>query len=241
MQQVHRTVDENSDDQPGVSRGSAVPRKPYISRLGLWSRSYSSVPLWRLALQPFLVIWNPAVIWTVLLFAFPAIWLVAFNLLIAQIFAGPPYLLTTAQLGYMSAGTVIGALVSAVACGAVSDPIVQFFARKNGGIHEPEHRLFLIVFALIFTAVAYFPFGFMIRDGRSPVAIATMFGIAAASAQVCMSAAGGYIIDAYRDISVEVFVLTVVIKNFLFYGFSCEFHWRWLNSLVGTILTMQIL
>lgn len=160
--------------------------------------------------------------WAVLLFSFPVVWLVSFNLLIAQIFAGPPYLLNTAQLGYMSAGTVIGGVLATCLCAAVSDPIIKFCARKNGGVHEPEFRLLLSPLALVLTIVAYFPFGYMIRDGKSPVAIAAVYGIATASAQVCMAVVGSYVIDAYRDISVEVFMSTMIAKNILFYGFSCK-------------------
>ena len=165
------------------------------------------------------------------------IWLVAFNLLIAQIFAGPPYLLNTAELGYMSAGTVVGGVLTSVFCGTVSDPIIKFFARRNGGVYEPEYRLMLTPLALILTLAAYFPFGYMIKDGKSPVAISAMYGIATASAQVCMAVVGGYVVDAYPDINVEVLILTVIVKNFLFYGFSCKYLLMYAGSMTATMLT----
>lgn len=171
-----------------------------------------------------MVLWNPVVVWAILLFAFPALWLVGFNLLIAQIFASPPYLLGTAELGYMSAGAVVGGVLGSLICGSVSDPLIKFLARRNGGVYEPEFRLFLVVLALVLTIVAYFPFGFMIRDGRSAVAISAMYGVATTAGQTCMTVVGSYIIDAYRDITVEVFVATMVLKNFLFFGFSCKFR-----------------
>lgn len=201
---------------------SRIPRKTYLGRLKPWSGSYSPAPFWRLTIQPFLILWNPVAVWAVVLFAFPVFWLVAFNLLIAQIFSAPPYLLNTAELGYMSAGAVVGGILSSMLCAAVSDPMIEFFARRNGGIYEPEFRLFLIIPALILTIVAYFPFGYMIRDGKSPAAISTMYGVATAAGQTCMAVVGAYAVDGYRDISVEIFVLTMIIKNFLFYGFSCK-------------------
>lgn len=173
-------------------------------------------------MQPFLVLYHPAVIWAILLFSFPVLWLVAFKLLIAQIFVAPPYSLDTAQLGYMSAGAVVGGTLGSLLCAILSDPMIELFARKNGGLYEPEYRLFLVGLALVLTIAAYFPFGFMIRDGVSAVAVSTMYGIATAAGQICMAAVGAYIVDAYRYVAVEVFVVTMVIKNFLFFGFSCK-------------------
>lgn len=154
--------------------------------------------------------------------AFPTLWLVAINLLVAQIFSAPPYLLNTAELGYMSAGPAIGGFLGSVAAGIMSDPLIEWASRRNNGTYEPEFRLMLLIPAIIVSAIAYFPFGYLATEGKGPVIMATLWGFGGAALQFIMTAVGTYIVDSYRDINVEIFIATMVIKNFLFFGFSCK-------------------
>jgi hypothetical protein len=204
------------------SEDRLIPRKSYLQRLHPYSGTYSDKPLWRLALDPITVCYNPAVIWAICLMSFPTLWIVAINLLIAQIFASPPFLLTTTQLGYMNGGPAIGGTLGSLAAGALSDPVIKLMSRRNKGIYEPEYRLLMIVPAIILSTISYFLFGSLIEQGKSPVAMATLWGTATASLQFMMMAVGTYCVDAYRSSSVEIFIATMVVKNFLFFGFSCE-------------------
>ncbi|SPO07781.1 uncharacterized protein DNG_10476 [Cephalotrichum gorgonifer] len=197
-----------------------ILRKSFVQLLMPWSGEYTSRPLWRLIIDPFTVFGNPAVIWAVILVSFPTLWLVAINLLVGQIFAGPPYLLDTATLGYLSAGPAIGGFLGAIAAGAVSDPLIEWASRRNGGIYEPEFRLMLIIPALITSAIGFFPFGYLAEMGKGPVIMATLWAISSVSMQFIMTAVTTYIVDSYRNISVEIFITTMVIKNFLFFGFT---------------------
>ncbi|KAK3341936.1 hypothetical protein B0T25DRAFT_574255 [Lasiosphaeria hispida] len=54
--------------------------------------------------------------------------------------------------------------------------------------------------------------------------MAALWGIATASLRFVMMAVGTYCADAYRASSVEIFIATMVIKNFLFFGFSYPSH-----------------
>ena len=202
----------------------ATSRKPFIARLNPYSETYSDRPFWKLCIDPILILGNPAVIWAIFLMSFPTLWVIAINLLIAQIFSAPPFLLTTTQLGYMNAGPAVGGMIGSLISGAMSDPLIKFMSRKNKGVYEPEFRLLLIIPAVILSTIAYFLFGTFVQQGKSPVVMATLWGVATASLQFLMMAVGTYCVDAYRASSVEIFIATMVIKNFLFFGFSCEFH-----------------
>lgn len=218
----HVEVVKDANDSIVPVTPAAIPRKPFVQLLNPYSGVYSSKPLWRLIIDPFIVLANPAVMWAVLLIAFPTLWLVAINLLIAQVFSAPPYLLSTAELGYMSGGPAVGGLFGALAAGATSDPLIEWASRRNKGTYEPEFRLMIVVPALITAAIAYLPFGYLIEAGKGPVVMSTLWGIGSASLQFIMTAAGTYVVDSYRDINVEIFIATMVVKNFLFFGFSCK-------------------
>ncbi|CAK7210079.1 hypothetical protein SBRCBS47491_000649 [Sporothrix bragantina] len=210
---------EQSQTQATTAKDD-IPKKSFVALMHPYSGTYTDKPLWKLVLGPVFVLYNPAVIWAIALMAFPTLWIVAINLLISQIFSSPPFLLTTTQLGYMSAGVVVGGSLGSLAAGAVSDPIIKYLSRRNGGVYEPEFRLFLIVPCFVLSAIAYFLFGTLIEEGKSPVAMAALWGLAGGGFQFGMQAVGTYCVDAYRNSSVEIFISTMVIKNFLFFGFS---------------------
>lgn len=80
------------------------PRRSFVAKLSPVSGVYSKDSLLKLVVTPFLTLLNPAVIWALITLAFPVLWLVGLSLVIAQIFAAPPYFLTPTELGYMWAG-----------------------------------------------------------------------------------------------------------------------------------------
>jgi MFS family permease len=183
--------------------------------------TFSDDSLLFLIIRPFAILMNPAVLWAVITLAFPVLWVVGISFVIAQIFASPPYLLTTAQLGYLSAGPVVGGTLGCLFVGWISDPIVKLIARKNGGVYEPEFRLVLVLGLFIFSALGYFLFGNLIVEGKSAVGMAAIWAVIIVTVQFVGIVVGTYMVDAYRDIAVEVFIIAMIFKNFLFFGFSC--------------------
>lgn len=142
--------------------------------------------------------------------------------IVAQVFSAPPYNFDTAQIGYMSVGPAIGGLVGCIFCGVVSDPLARALAKRNNGVFEPEFRLVIMVFMPIFCSIGYFSFGHLVAKGESAYAMAALWGVAFVSVQITANAAGGYIVDAFRGSSVEIFIIAMAVKNFIFYGFSCK-------------------
>lgn len=208
----------------------AVPNRISVwRRIAPWSgATYTEVPLWRLVISPFLISYNPAVIWASITIAFPILWVVGITLVIAQIFSAPPYLLTPKEIGYMSAGPVVFGTLANLVCGLLSDWSIKLLSRRNGGRYEPEFRLFLLLGLAICSMVGYYLFGYLLSQAASPVAISVAYGIVLAGCQFSAVTVGTYIVDAYRAISVDVFIIGMVFKNFLFFGFSCK-------SLLGTL------
>jgi MFS family permease len=210
---------ENSEEE----QTSAVPRKSFARRLSPFSGTYSEMPLWEMIPKPFLVLIHPAVTWATIFLAVTTAWYVVVSYVIAQIFAGPPHNLTAAQIGYMSAGPTVGATLASVVNGLISDPIARALARKNHGMYEPEFRLVLIVPMLVTCALGWFLFGNLIEMGKSAPVVSVVWALSSASMQFCLGAVGTYMVDAYPTISTEVFIIGMVVKNFLFFGLSCEY------------------
>lgn len=220
------THNEVADGSHAIRAVASTPttgkRSSIISRMAPFNGTYSNESLLKLIIRPFAILMNPAVIWAVITLSFPVLWVVAISFVIAQIFGSPPYLLTTAQLGYLSAGPVVGGTLGCLLCGWIADPIAKWITRKNSGVYEPEFRLVLIIGVVIFSALGYFLFGNLISEGKSPAGMAAVWSIIIVTVQFVAMTVGTYMVDAYRDISVEIFVIAMIFKNFLFFGFSCK-------------------
>ena len=198
--------------------------KRIIQRMAPFSGSYTDDSIIKMATRPFFVLLNPVVLWAVIIIAFPTLWLVSISFVIAQVFSAPPYLLNTTDLGYMSAGPVIGGTLGCLLCGWISDPMVKYISRRNNGTYEPEFRLIPMLLATVTSTIGYFLFGNLIVQGKSVVGIAAIWAVIVSSVQFLTFAVGGYMVDAFRNISIEVFIISMIFKNFLFFGFSCKYH-----------------
>jgi hypothetical protein len=207
-------VDEVNDTLP--------QRETLFRRMSPYHGVFSPVPLWKMIVTPFLIVVNPAVIWACLTIAFPVLWLIGISLVVAQIFSAPPYLLTPAQVGYLNAGPVVLGSISSIIAGVTSDWSAKWFSRRNHGTYEPEFRLFGIIGLVTCAGLGYFLFGYLVQIRASVVSISVMYGITLCGAQFATVCVGTYMVDAYRGLSVDVFITTMVFKNFLFYGFTSK-------------------
>ncbi|KAH8645576.1 major facilitator superfamily domain-containing protein [Ilyonectria robusta] len=237
-------LDTNSNDTATEISTAAPAREHYLGRMKPYHGSFSDESLLKMLTRPFFVLINPAVAWSILMVSFCSVWVIGISLVIAQIFSAPPYLLNTAQLGYIAFGPVIGGSIGCIICGALSDPVARWMTKRNNGIYEPEFRLPLMLLLPFVSTIGYFLFGNLITEGKSPVAAAAMWGVVFVSVQVAAVSTGAYIVDAFRDISVEAFIISMTVKNFLWFGFSYFLN-DWLatkgaSSMFGTIGGIQL-
>lgn len=77
-----------------------------------------------------------------------------------------------------------------------------------------------MIFSLIFSAVGLFVYGYMLQTYVAPVITAVFHAIMLFGILVGAITTAGYALDAYRDLSNEIFIMAMVFKNFLFYGMS---------------------
>jgi hypothetical protein len=63
-------------------------------------------------------------------------------------------------------------------------------------------------------------FGHLAEEGKSYYLTAFFHGMDLFGIVIAAISASSYVLDSFRDISSEVFIINMVLKNFLFYGFS---------------------
>ncbi|KAH7361208.1 major facilitator superfamily domain-containing protein [Pyrenochaeta sp. MPI-SDFR-AT-0127] len=195
------------------------PKKTFRQELAIFTGTYSTDNLLQLTIAPFAVCANLAVLWMCIVTGGLTAFFVAQSYDMAQIFMAPPYLLSAAGVGYLSLGPFLGGLIGSIVLGWTLDPIIKWCAKKNGGIYEPEYRL-LGMIPSVTTIIGLCLFGYLAEKGSSFYATAFFHGLDLFGIVCAAIASSTYILDAFRDISSEVFIMNMVFKNFLFYGFS---------------------
>jgi MFS family permease len=203
-----------------TSSGAIIPaKKTFWEETAIFTGTHSEDNLLQLIIAPFAICTNLACLWVIVssgtLFAFT----VAQSFILAQVFSVPPYNLSASGVGYLSLGPFIGGLICALICSYTLDPVIRWASSRNHGIYEPEYRLLGMAGAVCLGAGLVL-FGQLCQTGASMylTSFAHGFGVFGLIFSVITSSA--YALDAYRDMSNEIFIMGMVVKNFEFYGFS---------------------
>ncbi len=205
-------TEENLNKTMTESSATVYTRESFFERIKPYHGSFSDESLFKMIVRPFFLLINPVVAWSILIVSFCSVWVIGISLVIAQIFSAPPYLLNTAQLGYIAFGPVVGGLLGCILCGALSDPIARWMTRRNNGVYEPEFRLPLMLLLPIVSTIGYFIFGNAITQGKSPIAAAAMWGLVFVSVQVAAVSTGMFFNACQRRRTILTEPLEVLIS-----------------------------
>jgi len=195
------------------------PKKTFKQELAVFTGTYSNENLFQLFMAPFAVFANLAVCWVILVNSMAVVLYVVVAFVLAQLFAAPPYLLTPTAIGYLSFGPFIGGVLGTIILGTLSDPLIRWCSRRNNGIYEPEYRLIPAMFGLL-SGVALVSWGVLVSDGASPYATATLHGLLLFGVMFTCIGTATYALDAFRSMTAEIFIASMLAKNMIIYGFS---------------------
>lgn len=158
--------------------------------------------LWKLFIAPLSIIFYPHVLFTAVQFTFSVAWLVLMVVMNSIFFSSPPYNFNTAGVAYMNIGPFIGSIFGSLYGGPFSDWSIKWLARRNGGVFEPEMRLYVLIVPSLLMA------GGMIMYG---VTASMVRGLILAYQESCVAASDTHISNraciGYTPASAELFLL----------------------------------
>ncbi|MCJ1389037.1 hypothetical protein MMC18_001891 [Xylographa bjoerkii] len=149
----------------------------------------------------------------------PFAWLwddsVADNILgtVSLVLASPPYNFAASSVGLSYLGPLIGTCIASAYTGFLGDWILVKLARRNNGIAESEHRLWLLLPQLLLL-----PFG-LILWGVGAAHNVHWFGLIFGIGTIgCMATIGcqvsiNYCIDSYRALGGDAIVTVILVRN----------------------------
>lgn len=111
-----------------------------------------------------------------------------------------PYNFSTTATGLMFLSALVGSIFGYFT-GVFADTIVIFFARRNGGIKEPEMRLWTLCISFTYAGVGYLLYGWAADAGLPWIAIAIGLGAMIAHQVSACSIATAYAMDCFPGVS----------------------------------------
>lgn len=121
----------------------------------------------------------------------------------------PPYKFTISQIGLTYISNLIGNLVGCYVCGYLNDALVQYSARRNRGIFEPEMRLPMVIIPAIFGPAGLLMYGIGIAKQAHWLVPVFGDGLVGVALTGLPSFVQPYIMDCYYPVSGDAMIVRV--------------------------------
>ncbi|KAL2072383.1 hypothetical protein VTL71DRAFT_11726 [Oculimacula yallundae] len=220
------------------------PPKTYMQRFSLIQTSQNDPRSWIvIALRPFALITYPAVMWGGIVYGVQVMWLSLLATTQSEIFSSPPYNFSVVNVGNINFAAFIGGTLGMFWGGMVSDKCLLYLARRNGGIAEPEMRLWTMLLPafintgglLMYGLGAYYEMHWILSAGFGTACIA--FGIGSGGAIAIT-----YAVDCYTLVASEALVLMLFVRNLFGMGFTFAIQpWLAADGLKATSIIMSMI
>ncbi|KAE8145766.1 major facilitator superfamily domain-containing protein [Aspergillus avenaceus] len=201
-----------------TNRLRALGPVPYLHYLRPWNGRISHDRWLRVAMRPFILFAYPAVLWSTVVYALSVGWLIVLSESVAHIFeGGGNYNFTALQVGLIYISPFVGGLLGTAVAGKVSDIIVKFMTRRNGGVYEPEFRLVMAIPIALSTTAGLMAFGWSAEEKNAWIVPTVMFGLISFGCCLGSTTSITFCVDSYRQYAGEALVTLNWSKN-VFHG-----------------------
>ncbi|KAJ5377502.1 uncharacterized protein N7496_004911 [Penicillium cataractarum] len=207
------------------------PKIPYSQLLNVWNGRIAQDKWVKVAMRPFILFAYPAVLWSSVVYALSVGWLIVLSESVAVIYeSSDHYGFTALQTGLIYISPFIGGLLGTAVAGKVSDIVVRFMTRRNGGIYEPEFRLIMAIPIALSTTIGLMGFGWSAQLMDAWIVPTIFFGLISFGCCLGSTTAITFCVDSYRQYAGEALVTLNFSKNVLHGLIFSLFIVSWLQS-----------
>jgi hypothetical protein len=105
-------------------------------------------------------------------------------------------------------------------CGKIGRVLTIKLARRNGGLSEPEHTLWLFVLPLVLVPFSLLLYGLGEADHIHWMGLIISQSTIAVSSSMAVAGALGYAISAYTELSGDMVTTCILIRNTLSFAIN---------------------
>ncbi|KAI2465777.1 putative MFS transporter [Annulohypoxylon bovei var. microspora] len=160
-------------------------------------------------------------------------YLIYFNILNATssiILGAPPYNFGPSLVGLSYVSCMIGVVAAAAFTGVFSDRFIIRLARRNNGVSEPEHRLWLFTVSTLVTPSSLILWGVGAAHEVHWFGLVFAMGLTAFANTMGITLSVSYLVDTYRDISGDALTTCILIRNTMSFAIGYGIT-PWLDNL----------
>lgn len=120
-----------------------APRRSFPRNMRLQLITKTDESLLKTFFSPLSVWWFPHVLFTSFQIASGICWLTIVGSFNTIIFSEPPYNFSPAQIGFLAGGPCVGTIFGSLYGGLLTDKAIVWLSKRNGGVFDPEMRLYM--------------------------------------------------------------------------------------------------
>ena len=201
----------SSHGRPGLQRYTTFlrtqPPKTFVQTLKPWNGRLRHENWLKVAIRPFILFAYPSILWSTLVYSLSVGWLIVLSESVAHIYRDKDtYNFSALGTGLVYLSPFIGGVLGTAVAGKVSDIIVRFMSRRNGGIYEPEFRLVMAIPVAISTCIGLMGFGWSAEERDLWIVPTVFFGIISFGCSLGSTTAITFAVDSYRQYAGEALV-----------------------------------
>lgn len=183
------------------------PPKTFAQTLKPWNGRLRNENYFHVAVRPFILFAYPSVLWSTVVYSLSVGWLIVLSESVATIYRSKDtYNFSALGAGLVYLSPFIGGILGTAVAGKVSDIIVRFMARRNGGVYEPEFRLVMAVPIALATSIGLMGFGWSAAERDRWIVPTVFFGIISFGCSLGSTTAITFCVDSYRQYAGEALV-----------------------------------
>ncbi|KAJ5758095.1 uncharacterized protein N7511_006789 [Penicillium nucicola] len=195
-----------------VPTNTQIMPKTYFQRMALVTTT--DEPIWPHFYQPIVALFTfPAVTYAAITYGSTLSWFAIMTSLQASYMILPPYNFDAVGVGLMNVAPFVGAVLGFPFGGHLSDKSILWLSKRNGGVYEPEMRLWLALPIAVISPAGILMFGLGLAYGVHWALLAVGFGFFGFSLASVSGIALSYLMDCYQDIIGDALVGVIFMRN----------------------------
>ncbi|KAF5550684.1 major facilitator superfamily transporter [Fusarium mexicanum] len=240
------------DLRPVSSQANGIvddfPKRSYRQVLKPWVMyPQNKTTFWQYFRRPFFLWGFPNVVIAAFIYAFGATaGIVSFNT-ISEILTEPPYNFSTTNTGLVLFAALVGDILG-WGIGVLSGQVVIALARRNGGVKEPEMRLYMLVPCFVFAAVGYMIYGWGAQTEAHWITITIGIGAMISHQVGACTIATASAMDCFPRVSGELVVVLAMCSSMVNFAISYSVPpfieaagYGWTMTCFGSMVLLSVL
>lgn len=159
-----------------------------------------------------------------------------------MILGAPPYNFEARMVGVAFLSPLLFGAIACALSGKLSDTLTLQLAKRNGGVREPEHRLWGLAFSALLSTGGLIMWGVGASVSAHYMVLIVGIGLVTCGVVAASAISLSYAVDCFKEISGESFAAIMVVRNTIGFSFSYAIT-PWIESvgLLNCFISVSVL